>query len=43
MLPHQIKYRQKYQEAKGHYHAVHDTPQILHAKSVAGLVSEVVK
>lgn len=38
---HQVKYKQKYQEAKGHYHAVHDTPQILHAKSVSGLVSEV--
>ncbi|XP_048095566.1 nebulin isoform X15 [Alosa alosa] len=35
-----VKYKQKYEEAKGHYRAVLDTPQILHAKSVATLVSE---
>lgn len=37
----QVKYKEKYEKAKGHYVAVHDTPQILHAKSVANLVSEV--
>jgi len=37
----QVKYKEKYEKAKGHYMAVHDTPQILHAKSVAKLVSEV--
>lgn len=37
----QVKYKQKYEETKGHYKAVLDTPQILHAKSVATLVSEV--
>lgn len=37
----QVKYKEKYEKAKGQYIAVHDTPQILHAKSVAKLVSEV--
>lgn len=37
----QVKYKEKYEKARGHYIAVHDTPQILHAKSVAKLVSEV--
>ncbi|XP_062390344.1 nebulin isoform X2 [Sardina pilchardus] len=35
-----VKYKEKYEQAKGHYKAVLDTPQILHAKSVATLVSE---
>ncbi|XP_063070235.1 nebulin isoform X5 [Engraulis encrasicolus] len=35
-----VKYKQKYEKAKGHYKSVLDTPQILHAKSVASLVSE---
>lgn len=37
----QVKYKEKYEKARGQYIAVHDTPQILHAKSVAKLVSEV--
>lgn len=36
-----MKYKEKYEKGKGQYIAVHDTPQILHAKSVAKLVSEV--
>lgn len=36
-----MKYKEKYEKAKGQYMVVHDTPQILHAKSVANLVSEV--
>lgn len=37
----QVKYKDKYEKAKGHYMTVHDTPQILHAKSVRNLASEV--
>lgn len=37
----QVKYKEKYEKAKGQYIAVHDTPQILHAKSAGKLVSEV--
>lgn len=37
----QVKYKEKYEKAKGHYVPVKDTPQILHAKSVRTLVSEV--
>ena len=37
----QRKYRQKYEQGKGHYIPVLDTPQILHAKSVRILASEV--
>lgn len=37
----QVKYREKYEKAKGHYMPVMDTPQILHAKAVRTLTSEV--
>ena len=39
--PLQVKYKEKYEKAKGHYLPVADTPQILHAKAVRSLVSEV--
>lgn len=39
--PLQVKYREKYEQTKGHYVPVMDTPQILHAKAVRTLVSEV--
>lgn len=38
----QVKYKEKYEKAKGQYVPVKDTPQILHAKSVRSLVSEVI-
>lgn len=37
----QVKYKEKYEKAKGQYVPVKDTPQILHAKSVRTLASEV--
>lgn len=37
----QVKYKQKYEKEKGHYMPVQDTPQILHAKAVRTLASEV--
>lgn len=37
----QVKYKDKYEKAKGQYMTVQDTPQILHAKSVRNLASEV--
>lgn len=37
----QVKYKEKYEKAKGHYVPVQDTPQILHAKAVRTLASEV--
>lgn len=37
----QVKYKQKYEKEKGHYVPVKDTPQILHAKAVRTLASEV--
>ena len=37
----QVKYKEKYEKAKGHYVPVMDTPQILHAKAVRTLTSEV--
>jgi len=39
--PLQVKYKEKYEKSKGHYVPVLDTPQILHAKAVRSLVSEV--
>lgn len=36
-----MKYKEKYEKAKGQYVPVKDTPQILHAKSVRALASEV--
>lgn len=39
--PIQVKYKDKYEKAKGQYMTVQDTPQILHAKSVRNLASEV--
>lgn len=36
-----MKYKEKYEKAKGHYLPVQDTPQILHAKAVRTLASEV--
>lgn len=36
-----MKYKDKYEKAKGQYMTVEDTPQILHAKSVRNLASEV--
>uniref|UniRef100_A0A4W6DPW1 Nebulin n=1 Tax=Lates calcarifer TaxID=8187 RepID=A0A4W6DPW1_LATCA len=36
-----VKYKEKYEKAKGHYVPVLDTPQILHAKAVRTLASEV--
>lgn len=38
----QVKYKEKYEKEKGQYVPVKDTPQILHAKSVRSLVSEVI-
>lgn len=40
-FPLQVKYKEKYEKAKGHYVPVLDTPQILHSKAVRSLVSEV--
>lgn len=37
----QVKYKEKYEKVKGQYIPVEDTPQILHAKSVRNLASEV--
>lgn len=37
----QVKYKLKYEKTKGHYVPVLDTPQILHAKAVRVLASEV--
>lgn len=37
----QVKYKLKYEKEKGHYLPVSDTPQILHAKAVRTLASEV--
>lgn len=37
----QVKYKEKYEKTKGNYVPVLDTPQILHAKAVRSLVSEV--
>lgn len=37
----QVKYKEKYEKEKGHYVPVKDTPQILHAKAVRTLASEV--
>lgn len=36
-----MKYKEKYEKEKGHYVPVQDTPQILHAKAVRTLASEV--
>lgn len=38
---HQVKYREKFEKAKGQYKIVLDTPANLHAKSVRILASEV--
>lgn len=38
---HQVKYREKFEKAKGQYKTVLDTPTNLHAKSVRILASEV--
>ncbi|KAM6940502.1 uncharacterized protein FYW49_016941 [Xenentodon cancila] len=35
-----VKYKEKYEKAKGHYVPVLDPPQILHAKPVRALASE---
>lgn len=39
--PLQVKYKEKYEKSKGHYVPVLDTPDILHAKAVRVLASEV--
>lgn len=41
--PLQVKYREKYEKGKGQYVPIMDTPQILHAKAVRTLASEVKK
>lgn len=40
-LPLQLKYKEKHVKERGTCHAVPDTPQILLAKTVSHLVSEV--
>lgn len=42
LFPLQVKYKEKYEKEKGHYMPVQDTPQILHAKAVRTLASEVI-